>query len=399
MSRLFLWFSFMAVVISCSLPAARGADNQPANPSQHKIIYFEPARHFSPADVATIRTQAAASQTIPLWTYSTTGYDGKTYQGEMVGRAPFAHGHRSTTIPTYVVPVILHFNDTGDTFDPTAPDGCSPNGASVLSLVQQSPLFQNAAFNMNGANVGSTQYLDAFQRGSFWSFVAGTPYHTVFASNPTVLPAVTINVNPSAGFTDFGVCHDVGKLDQGVWDNYVQTTLIPSLASKGVGPANFPQFIFNSVAMYLNGDPNQCCALGYHNSYMNGGVFQTYSVNDFDNSGDFGGDTSTMSHEIAEWMDDPNGVNPVPVWGAEGQVPAGSCQNNLEVGDPLSPGFSTPTNPFSVGMPNGVTYTLQELAYFSWFYGEVPSFGSGGGYSDNGTFLGHAKPCPPGGTN
>jgi hypothetical protein len=27
------------------------------------------------------------------------------------------------------------------------------------------------------------------------------------------------------------------------------------------------------------------------------------------------------------------------------------------VGDPLSPGFGTPTNPFFVLMPNGVTYT------------------------------------------
>jgi hypothetical protein len=339
------------------------------------------------------------SQTIPLWGYRVIAYDGKTYQGEMVGRAPFAHGHRSTKIPTYLVPVILHFNDSGDTFDPTAPDPCSPNGASVISLVKQSPLFQKAAFTMNGVNVGSTQYLDAFQRGNFWSFVAGTPYHTVFSANPTVLPAVTINVNPSAGFTDFGTCHDVGMLDQGVWDHYLQTTLIPALRAQGVGPANFPQFVFNSVAMYLNGNLQDCCALGYHGSYLNGGLFQTYSVNDFDNSGAFDvNDTSTMSHEVAEWMDDPNGINAVPAWGAEGQVPAGSCQNNLEVGDPLSPG-NTPTRPFSIQMPNGVVYTLQELAYFSWFYGEAPSFGSGDGYSDNNTFLGHARSCPPGGTH
>jgi hypothetical protein len=187
-------------------------------------------------------------------------------------------------------------------------------------------------------------------------------------------------------------------MDQIWWDNMLQTTIIPSLVTHGVGPTNFPQFIFDSVAMYLNGNPNDCCALGYHNSYMNGGVFQTYSANDFDNSGAFGGDTSVMSHEIAEWLDDPNGMNPVPAWGAEGQVAAGSCQNNLEVGDPLSPGFSTPTNPFSVLMPNGVTYTLQELTYFSWFYGRA-SFGSGGLYSDNGTFTGYALACPPGGTH
>jgi len=97
-------------------------------------------------------------------------------------------------------------------------------------------------------------------------------------------------------------------------------------------------------------------------------------------------------------MDDPNTGNPVPIWGGEGQVTVPNCQNNLEVGDPLSPGFSTATNPFSILASNGVTYTLQELAFYGWFLG--PSLGAGGGFSDNGTFHGHAKePCPPGGTN
>jgi hypothetical protein len=129
---------------------------------------------------------------------------------------------------------------------------------------------------------------------------------------------------------------------------------------------------------------------------QNNGVFQTYSVNDYDTSGAFGEDTSVMSHELAEWLDDPNGVNPVPVWGVMGQQTG--CQNNLEVGDPMSPGGVSPTNPHSIAMPNGVTYTLQELAYFSWFYGGS-SFGAGGFYSDNATLKGYAKPCPPGGTN
>ena len=107
-----------------------------------------------------------------------------------------------------------------------------------------------------------------------------------------------------------------------------------------------------------------------------------------------------MSHEIAEWMDDPTTSNAVPAWGAEGQVPAGSCQGNLEVGDPLSPGFSTTTNPFFfTDTSTGVTYTLQELAFYSWFLGSNPSLGAGGKYSDNGTFSGYAKACPPGGTN
>jgi hypothetical protein len=47
---------------------------------------------------------------------------------------------------------------------------------------------------------------------------------------------------------------------------------------------------------------------------------------------------------------------------------------------------------------NGFTYHVQELAYFSWFYGGA-SIGAGGKYSSNGTFRGYARLCPPGGTN
>ena len=91
-------------------------------------------------------------------------------------------------------------------------------------------------------------------------------------------------------------------------------------------------------------------------------------------------------------MDDPTGINAVPVWGGIGQQ--AGCQNNLEVGDPLS---APPTNPFSVTQ-NGFTYAMQELAFFSWFFGGT-SLGSGGKYSNNGTFTGFAIACPPGGTH
>lgn len=375
------------------------APNSATSSQKFKIIYISPrSKDAGPQAMSLIRRQAAGAQTIAMWNYSQLAYDGKTYTGMMVGRSPFANGHRITTIPTFIVPVIITMLDTLEVFDPTMPDACTPNGDSVDNVVVQSPLFLPVDFLMNGADIGSAQYLDAFQRANFWTKVQGTPYHTVFSTSPTVLVGININIASTAGQTIAGLCRDAAIIDLIDWDNFVQTTLIPSLAKMGVGPANFPQIVFDSVALYLNHDPNQCCALGYHNAFLNGGVFQTYSVNMYDTSGDFGGDTSVMSHEIAEWMDDPNTGNPVPIWGGEGQVTVPNCQNNLEVGDPLSPGFSTTTNPFSILASNGVTYTLQELAFYGWFLG--PSLGAGGGFSDNGTFHGHAKePCPPGGTN
>jgi hypothetical protein len=107
--------------------------------------------------------------------------------------------------------------------------------------------------------------------------------------------------------------------------------------------------------------------LGFHGakSYGVSRPTQTFSPLDFDTTGLFGPsvtDTSIMAHEVGEWQDDPFGNNPTPAWGHTGQV--AGCQNNLEVGDPL-----TGTNIAPVTMPNGFTYHLQELAFFSWFYG------------------------------
>jgi hypothetical protein len=113
--------------------------------------------------------------------------------------------------------------------------------------------------------------------------------------------------------------------------------------------------------------------------------FQTYSPFDFDVSGFFvpsANDTAIVSHEAAEWMNDPYVINPTPAWGHTGQV--AGCQNNLEVSTRC---FEAPR----VVMPNGFTYHLQELAFFSWFFGN-PSLGIHGRDSDNGTFLTDAGP-------
>lgn len=378
--------------------------NDQSTPKQfpYKVIYYHPSKPpMTSEDQALAVSQSASSQTIPLWSYSAkAAQDGSTYTGTMVGRSPFAHGHRKTVIPTYLVPVILTFQDSGHVFDPTTYDGCAPANETVIQLIQNSPLLQNTNFTMNGVNVGSGQYLDEFQRANFWAEVGGTPYHTTFVGSPTVLTPVSITVPSADGVTDFfGGCSPIGLMNVDWWDNEVQTVLFPSLAAEGVDPTSFPQFIFDSVAMYQN-TPSNCCILGFHNAFSNGGVFQTYSVNDYDTSGGFGTDTSVMSHELAEWLDDPGGSNPTPSWGAEGQVTAGNCQANLEVGDPLSPGFSTPTNPFFItNTTTGVQYELQELAFYSWFLGSSPSLGAGGKYSNNGTFGGYSKICPAGGTN
>jgi hypothetical protein len=91
---------------------------------------------------------------------------------------------------------------------------------------------------------------------------------------------------------------------------------------------------------------------------------------------------------VGEWANDPFGHNLTPAWGHTGQVAA--CQANLEVGDPLSGTLAPIFN-----RKNGFTYHMQELAFFSWFYG-APSLGVSNWFSNNGTFLKDAGPvCTP----
>jgi hypothetical protein len=139
-----------------------------------------------------------------------------------------------------------------------------------------------------------------------------------------------------------------------------------------------------NTTIYIS-NPNNCCVGGYHGAF--GSPVQTYSPFQFDTVGVFGvgsEDTDIMAHEVNEWQDDPLGNNATPAWGHIGQVT--NCQNNLEVGDPL-----TGTNYPNVTL-SGYTYHLQELAFFSWFFGP-PSVGAGAKFSDNGTFTSAQGAC------
>jgi hypothetical protein len=142
----------------------------------------------------------------------------------------------------------------------------------------------------------------------------------------------------------------------------------------------------------LPGTPT-CCIGGYHTA--TGTTPQFWSVMNYNTRAlPVGTDVAIASHEIGEFMNDPLGSNGTPLWGDVGQVPAGSCQGNFEVGDPLTGTLGT------IDM-NNYSYHLQELAFFSWFFNSAstPSLGAGGKFSSNGTFAGPSKICPPGGTN
>jgi hypothetical protein len=345
-----------------------------------------------------LRAAVASSSTVPMWDYSVVSpLDGITYVGSMIGRSPFFRGSRTTNVSTFLVPLIVKMPD-GGVFDPTIADptclGASNNVPSTLVL--QSPIFANASFSMGPTFVGNTQYVDAYQRGNFWSTnvsTTGDRYHTILSPLTTLAPfTVNIPVNQGATFPVFATfgsgCGNLGVMDNATFDSIIQSTVLPALASSGVGPTTFPIFLLYNVVQAAPFNPNNpfgnCCILGYHGA-TGGAAVQTYSPSDFDSTGvfTFGGNTtsntSVLAHEVGEWMDDPLGLNATPLWGNIGQVVG--CQGNLENGDPLSGTIFPP-----VLMPNGFTYDLQELAFFSWFFRQNPSIGVNGFYSDNGTF-------------
>jgi len=98
------------------------------------------------------RPVPVAGPALPTWRYQLSSpVNGISYSGYMVGTDPFRRGPRTVTIPVILVPVIV-------------PDAACTAGLSAMSLVENSPVFQNQPWTLNGVNVGTTQYIDAFQR-------------------------------------------------------------------------------------------------------------------------------------------------------------------------------------------------------------------------------------------
>ena len=323
-------------------------------------------------------------------TFTRTINDGGTpFTYTMIGKDPFVtQSNPVTNVKTWVIDVV--FNNGSDTFDPNASDPCDPATAGALYRTINSPIFKKKKYKWGGTPIGNgaaTQYVDAFQRSEFWSQTKPTGINPGYNTNVKLeSPLLTSTFYTTSGWPEYtGGCEPLLEVDINTFDSSVQSSLIPAAAgSFPVGPKTFPLILVHNVVFY-DGTPSNCCILGYHNAYSS--PVQTYGVADFDTTGAFGAsvhDVSAMSHEVAEWMNDPTTNNPTKPWGHIGQV--SGCQGNLEVGDPLS------GTVFGVPL-GGFNYTVQEMAFFSWFYHQSPSIGVNGWYSNQGTFTSPALPC------
>lgn len=319
--------------------------------------------------------QALAAANVPMWSGSFS-YQTTTHTYVMVGTDP-ALGSATTNVPVVIVP--LKFNFTGGVSLSAESNVCHDT-ETALQRVQNSPIFQSVSFSPGGMNVGNTQYIDAFQRANFWSSVsASSPNYHVLLSPVTVEPLQTISVSKRSGTTVAGPCARIGEVDINFFDSQAQSLL----RNLGIPSTSFPIFIDYNTFLTSN---RSCCILGYHSATSSN---QTYAFAAYSDPGIFTApgirDIHALTHEIGEWMDDPFGNNLVPAWGNVGQV--SGCQNNLEVGDPVT------GTAFAVTL-NGFTYHPEDLVFLPWFSRQSPSPSVNGWYTFLNTFSSPAAACP-----
>jgi hypothetical protein len=257
-----------------------------------------------------------------------------------------------------------------------------------------SPVFQKTQY---GSSDVPTQFADSVQRAEFFN-VAPPDWHTLF--HPSVKTERTLAVPRGAYFfalNEDGSCCAFVLIDINIFSNLLFPSSVNDVKSP-VGAAehsgdirtrDISTFLFPNTYLYVGGDPNQCCVLGFHTydfepgDNANGFREKRYVLNfaSWISPGIFAPgfeDVTALSHEITESLNDPfvgsDGVHGITPWWLSQN---GNCQNDLEVGDAIE------------GLPDATiairtkerTYHLQNEALLQWFAFQTPSTAFGGAYS------------------
>ena len=343
------------------------------------------------------------TRTIPHWWGSTLDpNNGVTYGYNMVGANPntCSGSACSSTVETDITPLIV--NVGGLTF----------SGNNVLAATLASPQF---ALNDYGSTPWATagapnvprgpggvlsqgdagnslQLEDATMRAQF-NKTGLSNYHLIL--HPNVLQAVTINV-PSNQGTLLQTARGVVFADINIswWAAQIQ-----NLETKA-DPTHLPLYLTDNVLLHIGPDIFNCCVIGFHGTRASGygggsnnsngnAKVQTFAWASWVQPGLYarpnGGtdwalqDIHAVSHEIAEWGDDPFVNNTVEPW-LTPTAPQYGCTNVLETGDPVvAIGFAMGTNTFEQGPnPNGTQsadgyYHPEDEALLPWFMRVAPN--------------------------
>ena len=343
--------------------------------------------------------------------------NGVTYGYDMVGADPTTD--RSTTTPTDIIPVNVVFS---------ASNGLALNGSDVVDRTVASPIFQTADYTtttesgdadhlgtggeLSAGNDG-VQYEDAIMRSQF-DRTGDTGYH-VRLGQPTVHDPITLTVPAGKGAAyqnTRGVVY--GLVDVSWFSSRVQQWM----GQGHTDPTHLPIFLTDNVMLNQGAG---CCIIGYHGAsvavgYGSGATsgqgrqgVQTFAYSAYTTPGTFGDgnggadpfvrDIHALSHEIAEWGDDPFGNNTVDPW-LTPTAPQYGCTGILETGDPVvGIGFTLPGNGYdSGGYADGAWHPEDEV-FLPWFARQSPNTTSqptqtpstnGGRYS----FMGDLNPYP-----
>jgi len=348
------------------------------------------------------------TRTVRHWFGSTLDpHNGITYGYNMVGADPnnCSGAGCSVTIEADITPIIVKV--AGLTF----------NGNDVVAATLASPQF---SLNDYGSTVAATaagafplapalirgpggvlsqgdagnqlQLQDATMRAQF-NKTGASNYHVIL--HPNVLPAVTINVPQNQGtLLQSGRGVIFADVDIGWW-----AAQINNLETQA-NPTHLPIYLTNNVLLFVGKDIFNCCVIGFHgtNPVGKGGAsgnsngnakVQTFAWASWVQPGLYarpnGGtdwalqDIHALSHEIAEWADDPFVNNTVEPW-LTPTAPQYGCSGLLETGDPVvAIGFAMGTNTFQQGPnPNGTQsadgyYHPEDEVHLPWFMRTAPN--------------------------
>lgn len=263
-----------------------------------------------------------------------------------------------------------------------------------VNAVVNSPVFQNAEYTSSDV---PTQFSDSVQRAAFYN-VMQQDWHTLL--RPAVKRERTLAIPRGKYFfalNDDGSCCAFVLADINTFSNLLFPSSVNDLVSP-IGAAehsgeittkSVSTFLFPNTYLYLDGNPNHCCVLGFHtydfepgdaaNNFREKRYVLNYSS--WISPGLFAPgfeDVTALSHEMTESLNDPfvgsDGAHGITPWWSSIN---GNCQNDLELGDVIE-GLPDATLPI---VTNGRTYHPQNEALLQWFEFQSPSTALGGAYS------------------
>jgi hypothetical protein len=252
--------------------------------------------------------------------------------------------------------------------------------------MMDSPLYHAAPIVNGNVKLGRIQYEDAQSVGEWYKFVKTDKRYGIKLRDTGKPVVISLTVPASEGYTESfpSSCNGVAGLVDYNW-------LASQISMTQWSTKQIPVVLVWDVGQTVSGT---CCVAGYHSYYFKNGRDGVYAVMSVIDAGISSKkdvqDITFATHEFGEMINDPFGDNMVPPWGHVGQQP--NCQNNLEVGDPLT---GTVYNGGAGITLNGFTYHPQELVYFNWFTQQTKfaNYGADDVYSMSGTFKTPATPC------